>query len=155
MATEKMKALDLWWALGQLDQKNHNLWASLNEDQRKEVSPYMMTRWLAGCSDPEQLIKLGTVATACVFELGNRKELMLGILAACTSGDPKRYKWVAYKGENKKANKLVALVAAAYGQSLRHAADTLKLLTNEDLIQLAEEQGWQKDELKELQKDLK
>ncbi len=155
MAEKKEKALDLWWALGQLDQKNHNLWDQLNEDQRKEVSPYMMLRWLGGCSDPEQIVKLGTIGTSCIFELGQHKELLLKVLTACTSGDSKRYKWVAYKGETKKTSKALQLVAQATGQPLRHAVDTLKLFTPDELMTLAEEQGWQKDELAELKKELK
>ncbi len=153
-AEKKEKALDLWWALGQLDRKNHNLWNELNEDQRKEVSPYMMLRWLGGCSDPEQIIKLGTIGTSCIFELGQHKELLLGILTACTTGDSKRYKWVGYKGESKKGSKALALVAQVYSQPLRHAADTLKLLSADDLLELAQGQGWQADEIKELKKEL-
>jgi hypothetical protein len=154
MAEKKEKALDLFWALGQLDRKNHNLWNELNEEQRKEFSPYMMTRWLGGCADPEQIVKLGTMATACVFELGAHKELMLGVLCACTDGISKRYKWVPYKGESKKASKALQLVATHYKQPLRHAVDTLKLLTTDDLLELAEAHGWQKEEIKELQKEL-
>jgi hypothetical protein len=153
VATEK--ALDLWWALSQLDRKNHNLWNELNEDQRKEVSPYMMTRWLAGCSDPDQLIKLGTIMTSCVFELGQHKELLVGLLAACTSGDTKRYKWVAYKASSGKTSKALELVATAFNQPLRHAVDTLALYSKDELLELAHEQGWQKEEIKDLQKELK
>lgn len=155
MAEKTSKALDLWWALGQLDQKNHNLWALLNEDQRKEVSPYMILRWLSGCVDPDQIVKLGTIGTSCIFELGQHKELLLKLLTALTTGDSKRYKWIAYKGEKKKASKALQLIVQATNQPLRHAVDTLKLYTNDELLTLAEEQGWQKDEIKELQKELK
>jgi hypothetical protein len=148
------RKVDLFWLLGQLDAKNFDLWDQLTEEQRKEVSPYMILRWLAGCNDPEQLVMLGEVANACLFEFGNKKDLMLKVLTACTASGSKRYKWTAPKGAVKSSSKALQLIADTYKMPLRHAIDVRPLFTNAEVTALAEAQGWQKDELAELKKEL-
>jgi hypothetical protein len=148
------RTLDIFWVLNQLDSKNFELWDQLTEDQRKEVSPFVILRWLTGCADPEQLVMLGEVASACLFEFGQQKELMLKVLAACTANGGKRYKWVNPKGATKSSSKAVQLIALTYKMSLRQATEVRPQFTAEEIVELATAQGWQKDEVKELQKEL-
>lgn len=149
------RTLDIFWVLNQLDSKNFELWDQLSEDQRKEVSPFVILRWLTGCADPEQLVMLGEVASACLFEFGAKKELMLKVLAACTANGGKRYKWVNPKGTSKTSSKALELIALTYKMSPKQAVEVLPLFTAAEITELAEAQGWQKDELKDLQKELK
>ena len=151
MAAEKK--LDIFWLLGQIDRKNYNLWNELTDEQRKEVAPYVLTMWLNGTDEFEQLFKLGTIAAPCVFDFGSRPELMLKVLTACTSGGPKRYEWCAPKNTKKK-KLAVELIAKQYHMPLRHAEEMLPMFTNEELEELAKEQGWQPDEIKDLKKSL-
>lgn len=152
MAAER--SVDIFWVLNQLDAKNFELWEQLDEQQRKDISPYVILRWLAGCSDPEQLVKLGEIACSCLFEFGSKKELMLKVLAACTVNGSKRYKWINPKGASKSSSKALELIAMSYGLSLKHANDVRAQFTAAEIIELAEAQGWQKPEIKELQKEL-
>jgi hypothetical protein len=153
MAAER--ALDIFWLLGQLDRKNHDVWEGLTEEQRKEVSPYVILRWLAGnVEEPEQLVNLADIAAPYAFEFGDEKDLMLKVFAACTVGGPKRYNWVNYKVTAKRKNRAVGLVAETYKWPLRHAAEALHMFTNEELLELAQLQGWQADEVKDLKKEL-
>lgn len=149
----KERALDIFWLLGQLDRKNFNLWSELTEEQRKEVSPYVILRWLMGTDEPEQLIKLAELANSSLFDLADKKELMLMVLAASTVGGPKRYSWVTPKGAAK-SGRAVQLIAQTYRMPLKHATDVRPLFAAADIVALAEAQGWQKDELKDLQKEL-
>lgn len=143
------RKLDLFALLASLDQKDFDAWSNLSEDERKEVSPYMLLRWLSGCGDPEQLDRLGFIAAPCIFEFGKKPELALMVLAACTVNGRKRYKWTAPKA-TLKASKAVDLIAASYKMSRKHATEVLPMFSQAELIELAESQGWQKDELKEL-----
>lgn len=150
----KERTLDIFWLLGQLDAKNFDVWDTLTEEQRKEVSPYVIMRWLMGCAEPEQLVMLGDIANPCLFDFNDKKDLMLKILTTCTAGGSKRYKWVNPKGSSKTASKALRLIASAYGMPLRHAADVRPLFKPDELIALAEAQGFQKDEIAELKKEL-
>lgn len=146
------RKLDLFALLGQLDAKDFDAWSNLSEDERKEVSPYMLLRWLSGCSDPEQLVNMGHIAAPCIFEFGKKPELALMVLAACTANGRKRYRWQAPKSAPKAASKAVELIALTYKMPTKHAAEVLPMFTDAELLELGEAQGWQKDELKELKR---
>lgn len=149
------RKVDIFWVLNQLDGKNFELWDQLNEDQRKEVSPFVILRWLTGCADPEQLVMLGEVASTCLFDFGQKKELMLKILAACTVNGAKRYRWVNPKSTTKSSSKALQLISLTYRMSPKQAAEVRPQFTIEEIVELATAQGWQKDELSDLQKELK
>lgn len=153
MAAER--ALDLFWLLGQLDRKKFGLWETLTEEQRKEVSPYMLLRWLSGNLDePEQLVNLADIAAPLTFDLAHKKDLMLDLFAACTVGGPKRYNWVNYKIATKKKSLARDLIAKTYKWTLKQADEARHMFTNDELLELAQDQGWQADEVKELKKEL-
>lgn len=150
MAAEKK--LDLFWLLGQIDRKNYNLWDQLDADQRKEVSPYVLTMWMAGTNDPEQLVNLGMNVATRIFDFGGKTELLLKMLTAASTG-PKRYEWCAPKN-TKKRKLTVELIAKAYRMPLQHAEEVLPMFSNAELEELAKEQGFQADEMKDLKKEL-
>jgi hypothetical protein len=151
----KERNLDMFWLLGEMDRHNFDVWDTLNEEQRKEVSPFMLLRWMMGTGDPEQLVMLGEVANLCLFEFGDKKkDLLLKVLTACSVNGPKRYSWKNFKGGTQTVPKAIQLIQACYGYTAKQAQDARKLFAAEDIMALAESRGWQKDELKDLQKEL-
>ncbi len=147
------KKLDLFWMLKQLDNHNINVLDGLDADQKKEVSNYMLLRWLSGSDDPEQLEILGTIATSCLFGLSKHPDLMTMVLACCTRNGPKRYRWINYKGTAKESPAL-ELVMNEWQLTRSKAEEALKVLNNDDIMALAERHGYQPDELKKLKKEL-
>ena len=152
----KPRALDIFTLLDQIDKKNYYIWDSLTEEQRKEFSPLIVMRWMAGCTDPAQIVFLNDIVNVSVFVLGNHKEFLLKLLTVCSNGKQKRYQWVNYKlGGSKKVKKSVELVATHYRLSIKEAEDSRKLFSEEEILELAEAQGWQKDEIADLKKEFK
>ena len=151
----KERALDIFQLLGKIDSKNYNLWNELNEEQQKEFSPLVTMRWMAGTDDPFQLIMLNEVVNPTVFNLPDHKELLLKLLTICSNGNQKRYSWVNYKlTSTKKSKKAVELISSYYGMSLKEANDSLRLFSPEEIQELGELHGLQKDELKDLKKEV-
>lgn len=148
------KTLDIFQVLNQIDKKNFNQWNEWSEEQKKEFSPYMILRWMAGTDNPGQLIRLGEIACSTVFEFSSKKDLMLLILTTCSIDGPKRYKWLAPKGADKTQPGSIKLISEVYGLSAKDAEKSLKLFSNDDIIQLAEHCGMQSDEIKLLKKEL-
>lgn len=147
----KERALDIFTLLDQVDKKNYGIWDSLTEEQRKEFSPLVTLRWMAGCTDPVQLIFLNEIVNTTVFTLGDQKEFLLKLLTVCSNGKSKRYQWINYKvGGSKKLKKSVELIATHYQLGPKEAEDTRRLFSEEEILQLAELEGLQKDEIKEL-----
>ena len=143
--------LDLFWLLGELNKKNYGIWDTLNDEQKKELSLYTLTMWLACTNDFEQLYDLGTIASTYVYDIAKHPQLLLLILTACTTKSFKRYNWLAPKKSKPAA---VSLIADVYKMSLSQAKSILPLFTSEEILDLAKYQGWQPDEIKQLKKSL-
>lgn len=152
----KERQLDIFDLLSKIDKKDFSIWDSLTEAQKKEFSPFIVLRWMAGCNDPVQLIFLNEIVNPLVFTFGDQKEKLLKLLTVCSNGQSKRYSWVNYKlGGSKKMRKSVELIAHHYRLSPKEAEDSRKLFSDAEILELAEIEGWQKDEIAELKKELK
>lgn len=146
---------DIFQVLDRLTRKDYHLWETLSEEQQKEISPLIIMRWMFGTSSEYQQVLLNELVNTTIFSIPDHKELMLKLLAVCSDGVSKRYKWVNYKNRSVKKQKLATqLIATEYQISNEEAVDTLKLFSKEEVLELAERHGWQKDELTNLKKEL-
>jgi hypothetical protein len=152
----KERALDMFSVLARIDEKDYSIWDSLSEEQIKEVSPYMLLRWMTGTTNEKQLIFLNRIVNTLLFSVGNdHKELMLKLLTVSSQGGQKRYKWINHKTNKKAGSKLALEVVKTYlRESERHAIDAMRLYSPEEIIEMAEDLGWQLDEIKPLKKEL-
>jgi len=155
MATDRV--LDIFYLLSEIDKKNYSLWENFTEEQKKAFSPLVVMRWMGGMLDPVQLIFLNEIVNPVVFNLGSdHKEFLLKLLTVCSNGKSKRYSWINYKVTSGKNKKLaIGLISEHYRIPLREAEDSLKLFTSEEILELAEQHGFQKDELAALKKESK
>ncbi len=152
----KERALDIFVLLDQVDKKNFQLWDALTDAQKKEFSPLVTMRWMAGTTDERQLIMLNELINTTIFGLTAHPELLLKLLSVCASGKLKRYNWLNYKlSGGKKYKRSVELIAEHYKLSWEDAAEQRPIFDDAELLELAEIQGWQKDEIAELKKELK
>ena len=150
MASEKTYKLDLFGLLSKLDKKQFHIWNNYNESERKEISPLIVMRWLSGTSDKRQIVFLNEIVNKVVFNIGDHKELLLKLLAVANSGVPRRYYWMAQKSsasEKRGAKRSVAALEQYYQCSPKEAKEYLKILEKEDVIEICEALGMQKDEI--------
>lgn len=153
----KERSLDVFDLLSKIDRKDYEIWDNLNEEQKKEFAPLVVMRWMAGCGDPVQLIFLNEIVNTSVFQLGDHKELLLKLLTVCSNGKSKRYSWINYKVSNgsKKSKKVNELIATHYHMSLKEADEARPLFSEQEILELAEMHGLQKEEIAEIKKELK
>lgn len=151
----KERSLDIFVLLSEIDKKKYFIWDSLSNDQQKELSPIVVMRWMAGITDERQIIMLNEIVNVSIFNLASHKDLLLKLFAICSSGGKRRYSWINYKLTNSKKNKMsVELISNFYKMSIKDAEDTLRLFSHDEIIELAEISGFQKDELKALKKEI-
>ena len=151
----KERALDIFQLLGEIDRKKFDLWDKLTEEQRKEFSPLITMRWMAGTTSQQQIILLNEIINVAVFNLPEHKELMLKLMTVCSDGSQKRYAWNDYKmAKGSKKKTAVDLIASHYNLSSKEAEDSLRLFTSEEILELGEMYGLQKDEMKLLKKEV-
>jgi hypothetical protein len=151
MAFDK-ENFDLFAFLGQLNKRDMHAYEKLSEEGKKAAHPFVIMRWLSGTSDQAQIVRLNATANRCMFALGEEKGLLFKLLAAACTG-PKRNQWIKGPGSSK-SRLATEAITARFGCSTRESEEHLGLLEPTDVLQFAEEAGWEKDQLKKLQVEL-
>lgn len=151
MAERKLDIFDL---LSKIDSPAvTDVWMTLTEEQRKEVAPLVIMRWMTGCDDEQQLVLLNEFANSSVFTLGKHPQLLLRILQACSTKTRKRYKWNPFAKTTKNVH--TRRVLSEYYDYSSRELDSLTVLPSPDeLLSMAEYCGWPQDEIKLLKREL-
>lgn len=154
MAEQKFK-LDIFGLMTRIDSGEKDIWSTLSEEERKGFSALIVMRWMSGCSDPRQIICLNEFVNLVVFTFGKHPELLLNLLSVASSKVPRRYQWLPMKGGKKSKDEMRMRVVKEYYQyTTREAKDVLPLLSKDDMLELADELGWQKEDINLLKKEL-
>ncbi|QDJ96415.1 hypothetical protein Xoosp13_229 [Xanthomonas phage Xoo-sp13] len=77
------------------------------------------------------------------------------LLTACSDSKSKRYSWIKKKGKDKKAAVSVSAIAQYYDISKSEAIGYLPRLTLEDVLDMAEDLGYDKEQIKKIKTELK
>jgi len=151
---KKKFALDIFSILGKLNKGDLTIWDSLSEEERKGFSPLIISRWMSGTNDPLQIILLNEFVNKHIFKLDkDHPELMCKLIACCGTGS-KRVVWIGDSKKKKSSSMALDVVKEYYDYTTHEALSELPLLSNDDIIELAEELGYQVDEIKKLKKEL-
>lgn len=152
----KKRKLDLFGFLGQISRKNAKFYATLSEDEQKEVVPFVNMRWLTGTTDERQIFLLNELVNPFVFTLQKHKELLVHLMTISASGIDRRYKFNKVKSKKTTSTpKSVNVVKRIYGYNTLDALDALKILKNDEILSFAEQLGMQKPEIAAIKKELK
>jgi hypothetical protein len=145
--------LDIFGLLADISSsKSGDIYSKLSDDERKGFSALVVMRWLTGTSDERQIVLLNEFVNPCVFTLGKHPHLLMLLLQAANSKTGKRYQWLGVKSKKKNLETL-KVIQEYYEMSARESRLMNPLPTESELIQMAEELGWQKDEIAKLKKE--
>lgn len=150
---KKKHSLDIFEVLKQLDRKNFEVYENLTEEERKSFSPLVIMRWMSGISDQRQVYFLNTIVNPLVYNLGDHRGLLAKLLSVTTDGKVKRYQWQAMKSKKNSHKYSLKVITEFYGYSMREANKVKHLISKDDLIEMAENLGWTKNDIKELKKE--
>lgn len=129
----------------------------LTEDRQKKLSVFMIARMMAGTNDPVHILRMNRVfnpyhfGDAMAGVLTPRKSDHMKLLAVAAGGRKVPYTWL--KGPGSKAKKLAIECTMAYYDCSMREAQTYRIDTD-SLIEMAEELGWDKEEITKLKKEL-
>lgn len=145
--------LDIFDLLGKLnDPKAGDIYSKLNDEEKKGFAPLVVMRWASGTSDARQIMLLNEFVNPNVFTLGKHPHLLMMLLQVANSKTNKRYSWLGIKSK-KKNSEALRVVQEFYDMSEREAKLLNPLPTNEELVEMAERLGWDKDEIAKLKKE--
>lgn len=131
-----------------------DIYAGLSDDEKKGFAPLVVMRWLSGTSDERQIMMLNEFVNPAVFTLGKHPHLLMLLLQTCNTKTTKRYQWLGIKSKKKNAEAL-RVVGEYFEMSQREVKLLSPFPTNEEVLQMAEELGYQKDDLAKLVKEQK
>jgi hypothetical protein len=153
MATER---LDIFRVLGAADAKQEDFYEKLTDEERKTFLPFLVTRWMSGTQDPGQIVLINEFANPYMFSLTSHKQLLWQLLTVCNSGRKQRYVWnkLPAKRESGKPT-TIKVIRQFFKYSTKEAVDVLDILSRDDIIGLAEQLGWQPDEIAKIRRELK
>jgi hypothetical protein len=145
--------LDIFDLLGKLNSsKSGDIYSKLSDDEKKGFAPLVVMRWMSGTSDERQIMLLNEFVNPYVFSLGKHPHLLMQLLQVASSKTSKRYQWLGIKSKKKNVEALRA-VQEYYGMSAREVKTLNPFPTEAEVLQMAEELGWQKDEITKLKKE--
>ena len=112
-------------------------------------------RWLSGVNSKYQVYAINEIANPLIFELGKHKRLLLKVLAACSSKTAGRCNWL--KSQTAKSQKPVSerVIMAYFNYPRRKAKECVELVPYTDLISMAEDLGFQADDMQKLRREHK
>lgn len=147
--------LDIFDVLNKIHSKDIAYFEGLDKDTLKKISPLVLMRWMSGVKCQNQIILLNEIVNPMIFNLQHHQMLLLYLLATCSTG-ANRSKWI--KVSNKKKDSYpnsLEVVMSYYGYSKLKAIDTLPIIPNDVILELAYDLGYQEDDIKKLKKELK
>lgn len=156
MAKERTFKLDIFALLGSLNSpKSGDIYANLSEDERKGFAPLVVMRWMSGTSDERQIMLLNEFVNPAVFSLGKHPHLLMQLLQVASSKQAgRRYQWLGIKSKKKNVE-AQRVVGEYFGMSAREVRMLNLFPPQSEVMQMAEELGWQKDDIKKLEKEYK
>jgi hypothetical protein len=154
VATERK--LDIFRVLGAADKKQADFYAKLTDEERKEYQPFLVARWLSGTSSPAQVCMLNEFVNPYAFSLTSHKQLLWQLQTICTTGKSQRYVWnkLPSKRETGRPNAVKA-VREYFGYSVRDALDAMEILTRTQILDFAEQLGWQPEDIAKIRREIK
>lgn len=104
---------DIFEVIKQLDNKNYQYFDSLSDEQKKEIQPYTLLRWMSTASGNEENHALITMMTNeyvnnHFWELSKYKDLQWKLLCVCGLKKWSRHQWLPMsKSSNDKQYSIV------------------------------------------------
>ncbi len=152
MAEQK---LEIFQVLSELDKKNIKFFDSLDEEQQKAFQPLVVSRWLSGTYNKQQIFLINEIINPLVFKLSKHKGLLYKIMTICTTGRTQRYVWTKQLPKGSASHPYtIKVIQQSLGYNIKDAKQVMPLLEPDMIVFEAENMGWQDDELNKLRKEL-
>jgi len=150
------RKLDIFKVLNMISTKNAQGYENLSEEEQKGFLPVIVTRWLTGTKNATQIIFINELVNPFVFSLHKHKQLLYQLMTLCGPNKPQRYVWnKTVSNKSTKFPTIVNVIRETYGYSTVQALEALPLLSNDDIMEYAEDLGLQKESITKLKKELK
>jgi hypothetical protein len=143
---------DLFTVLGKLYTKNSEFFDQYDEETQKAIQPFLLQRWLASYNNGRQIVYLNELVNPFTFALYKHKKLLVQLLTVCTDGTIHKSSYLAAPKKTS-ATESISVLQQMYGFSVKQANESLKCLTEQQILDYAEQLGYQKEQLAKIRKE--
>lgn len=148
--------LDIFRVLNAANDKKREFFDELTDEERKALQPFLVMRWMSGTGNPLQIMLINEFLNPYVFPLQQHKQLMWDLLVASNAGKKQRYVWNKLPAKvDPSRPTCVKALQQYYKYSSREAVEALRLLSREDVLLIAEQLGWQQEDISKIKKEIK
>ena len=145
MAQQKLPIKDI---LAAIDMGAKEIWNELSEEEKKQVSFYLLNRYVSsqkGSRDSQELavFKTNEYYNKHFFTLQKHKKLLWQLL--CLAGNTKKiqyHEWIGHKRKGSDNSKVAKLLRTLYPNKKEDEIELLaKISTKKEVLQLAKDNG--------------
>lgn len=150
----KVHKVDIKVVNENLINKNWQFYNSLSEADRKGVQTLIVQGWLSRTSKIKSVLALNDTVNPYVFSFYQHPLLTFQLLTTCfDKSKPPFQPWIPFvKTTNK--SKSIKVICEYFNYNIQQAKEAFLLLQPADIIEYAEELGYQKDELQGIKSEL-
>ena len=147
--------LDIFAVLRELSKGNTEYFLALPEEEKKSISMYVLMLWVRGIAKDNNFhtILLNEYVNPFVFHLQKDPALLWGLLCVAAEEPYARFNWTKKPKLDTRPN-TTKLLMAYYGYPELHARETLVLLQDSDILEVAADLGYDKAELDKIKKEM-
>lgn len=147
------RKFDIFEVIKEIEGKQIAFFDRLEDHEVKQLSPYILMKWMSGVKDPTQVILINETVNRVVFAMYKHPKLVYKLLMASATRKDKRVSWIA-RPKNEKNSVSIELIKRYYDCSSSHARDYRKILNAEQITDIAESLGIDKETSAKLKKEL-
>jgi hypothetical protein len=147
--TKKSYRNNIFDLLARLDRGEEDFWHLMSDEEQKDFQPWLIQRWLSS----QKLELVNEITNPLIGNMD--KEMVWKLFCAIGIPGTRKYKFPkAPRSSSYKNDPIIGILAAEYRCSRRTAKEYRVLHTDEEIIEMAEGQGMDKDEVKKIKKRL-
>lgn len=147
MKEKKKYTLNIFDVLDRADRGEVDWYSGLNAEERKEFKPWLIQRWVSS----QKLQLANEVTNPSIGSIPH--ELAWRLFCAIGIPGTRNYRFPPTARAAQK-DPILELISKSYGVSKKVAKTYLPIFSSEDIMTLAEEQNWEKKEIKALKNRL-
>jgi hypothetical protein len=148
----KKHRLDIFRVLNAIDKNDMHFYDNLTDDEKKSFQPVVVHQWLLGHSSRNRLQVLDGLVNTQLYNFYSFPKALYLLMVVSSDGKIKRYKYLKKKNKKTKTSIEIDIIKRYYKCGTTDAIEILELLTNDDLIDIAEDLGETKENITKLRK---
>lgn len=148
--TKEKQTFPLSTLLNAIEDKDVTFWDRLSPEEQKKVVPFLLHRWLSCNDDALQVYQMNQI-NSYIWSLYKEPKLLFQCLIASSSGVKHRAKWLS-KPPSKKDDEIVKVVSQHFHISIKEASKYVSKYSVEDILIMADDLGYSKEEIDKIKK---